>query len=170
MTKRSHLTLVHSRRSMPVRLAPPRRPGSTRRLRIVRRYFGFIALASAAAVVVAIHSPDRLGIGESQPPPSITGKAVVVDGDTLRINGSRIRLHGIDAPESDQQCEDATGESYPCGRRATAALRSAVSGERVNCERRTVDRYGRIVAVCYADGPAPPVPPAATSRSVSKRC
>ena len=36
----------------------------------------------------------------------ITGTATVTDGDTLRINDTRIRLHGIDAPEAAQTCID----------------------------------------------------------------
>lgn len=34
---------------------------------------------------------------------TITGVASVTDGDTLEIRGTRIRLHGIDAPESSQR-------------------------------------------------------------------
>jgi hypothetical protein len=30
------------------------------------------------------------------------GQASIIDGDTLEIHGTRIRLWGIDAPESDQ--------------------------------------------------------------------
>jgi endonuclease YncB( thermonuclease family) len=31
----------------------------------------------------------------------LTGQASVIDGDTLEIHGARIRLWGIDAPETD---------------------------------------------------------------------
>ena len=34
----------------------------------------------------------------------ITGKPRVVDGDTIHINQTKIRLHGIDAPEMKQTC------------------------------------------------------------------
>jgi endonuclease YncB( thermonuclease family) len=40
---------------------------------------------------------------------SISGKATVTGGDTIEIRGQRIRLHGIDAPESHQICKDKTG-------------------------------------------------------------
>src|SRR5262245_12527542 len=38
-------------------------------------------------------------------PPTIAGRASVIDGDTLDLHGQRIRLHGIDAPEADQACQ-----------------------------------------------------------------
>jgi endonuclease YncB( thermonuclease family) len=34
----------------------------------------------------------------------LAGQASIVDGDTLEIHGTRIRLWGIDAPESSQLC------------------------------------------------------------------
>ena len=34
----------------------------------------------------------------------VTGQARVIDGDTIEVAGERIRLHGIDAPESGQRC------------------------------------------------------------------
>jgi endonuclease YncB( thermonuclease family) len=35
---------------------------------------------------------------------NLTGQASIIDGDTLEIHGTRIRLWGIDAPESSQLC------------------------------------------------------------------
>ena len=53
----------------------------------------------------------------------ITGKARVVDGDTIHINQTNIRLHGIDAPETKQECYRVDGSPYRCGEAATNALR-----------------------------------------------
>jgi len=81
-----------------------------------------------------------------------TGHARVVDGDTLDVEGTRVRMFGIDAPESSQSCSDAARAPYPCGRVATEALASMVGGRPVTCEPRDRDRYGRVVAVCSVGG------------------
>ena len=77
----------------------------------------------------------------------ITGVASVIDGDTLDIHSQRIRLHGIDAPESGQFCEK-DGKQYRCGQRAALALADKIGRATVRCEQRDIDRYKRIVAVC----------------------
>lgn len=75
----------------------------------------------------------------------------VVDGDTLDINGTRYRLHGIDAPESSQQCAKADGSTYHCGLAASRFLARLIANQRVLCKS-TGKSYGRIVAKCRAGG------------------
>ena len=75
----------------------------------------------------------------------------VVDGDTLQVGVERVRLHGIDAPESAQLCRRG-GHLWECGKEATKALRSMIDGQPVTCEGRERDRYKRLVGVCRAGG------------------
>jgi endonuclease YncB( thermonuclease family) len=83
---------------------------------------------------------------------TLVGPATVIDGDTLEIRGQRIRLHGIDAPESAQTCTDPAGRSWRCGQRAALALSERIGRATVTCEPKDRDRYGRIVAVCSSAG------------------
>jgi len=77
------------------------------------------------------------------------GTAFVVDGDTLAVAGQRVRLRGIDAPESRQTCRKA-GAEYACGRQARQALVQAIAGRRVSCSGSSLDRYGRLLGDCRA--------------------
>lgn len=76
----------------------------------------------------------------------------VIDGDTLSIDGSTYRLHGIDAPEVGQRCDLSSGKTWQCGRAALERLQDLVAGKRVTCEARGQDGYGRTIAVCRAGG------------------
>ena len=79
----------------------------------------------------------------------ITGKPRVVDGDTLHINQTKIRLHGIDAPEMKQTCLTNKGRTQKCGVLAKQALEKLVRGQDVICKGDKRDRYKRLIAVCY---------------------
>lgn len=78
-----------------------------------------------------------------------TGKATVVDGDTIRLGGTRVRLRGIDAPESAQPCRK-DGTDYACGRLARQALVKLIAGRPVSCDGSRLDRYGRLLGDCKA--------------------
>ena len=82
----------------------------------------------------------------------LTGRASAIDGDSLRLAGEEIRLHGIDAPEAAQRCRDAEGRAYACGREASGALARLVAAGRTTCKGSGRDRYGRLLAVCESGG------------------
>jgi len=74
-----------------------------------------------------------------------TKQTGINDGDTIRllINGvdTKVRLYGIDAPEYSQ----------PYGPEATNYLAKLINGKEITIERTATDRYGRTVALVYAD-------------------
>lgn len=82
----------------------------------------------------------------------IVGRASIIDGDTLEIHGTRIRLWGVDAPESAQLCRGEDSLQYRCGAKAANDLDALVAERPVNCTPLTVDRYGRTVASCFVNG------------------
>ena len=81
------------------------------------------------------------------PPPASVVR--VIDADTVDVDGTRFRLHGIDAPETRQTCR-AMGRTWNCGQAATEALRSRAEG--MSCAGGETDRYGRTIGTCSAAG------------------
>jgi endonuclease YncB( thermonuclease family) len=82
----------------------------------------------------------------------LVGQASVVDGDTLDIHGTRIRLWVVDAPESSQLCRGADSDPYRCGAKAANDLDTFIAGRLVNCTPVAEDQYGRTVATCSVGG------------------
>jgi endonuclease YncB( thermonuclease family) len=82
----------------------------------------------------------------------LVGQASIIDGDTLEIHGTRIRLWGIDAPESDQLCRNDDGEHYRCGQKAANDLDAFIARRPVECVEVDRDQYRRAVAVCTVNG------------------
>lgn len=74
-------------------------------------------------------------------PQFVQGSAYVVDGDTLVIKKTQIRLFGIDAPEM----------NHPYGKSAKWALISLCKGRSVRAEITDQDAFGRTVARCYLE-------------------
>jgi len=81
----------------------------------------------------------------------ISGTALIVDGDTIKISGMKVRLSGIDTPERKQTCRKAS-VTWRCGYEATETLRGWTDTKEVRCIGDTKDRYGRLIADCFVDG------------------
>lgn len=82
----------------------------------------------------------------------LIGGASIIDGDTLEIHGTRIRLWGIDAPESAQLCRNDDSDPYRCGAKAANDLDAFIARRPVNCVPVSLDQYGRTVATCSVGG------------------
>jgi endonuclease YncB( thermonuclease family) len=119
---------------------------------------GSFAIASGIKEIQIMARPTSLGFALSllfASPAfanSVEGRALVVDGDTIDIDGTRIRLHGIDAPEAGQRCNKANGVEWRCGQSAVKALVRLVQGKTVKCDHLIDDGMGRMVASCHVAG------------------
>ncbi|MET4740306.1 endonuclease YncB(thermonuclease family) [Bradyrhizobium japonicum] len=78
----------------------------------------------------------------------IIGQASIIDADTLEVRGMRIRLWGIDAPESSQLCRGENSLPYRCGAKSANELDRFIAGRPVSCKPVSRDVYGRTVATC----------------------
>ncbi|MGR3376971.1 thermonuclease family protein [Salipiger abyssi] len=81
-----------------------------------------------------------------------SGRLHVIDGDTFDIGGTRVRLHGIDAPEAEQMCGGDGVPMWGCGAWVSGEVRARYDGRRARCETLDTDRYGRAVARCTVGG------------------
>ena len=77
----------------------------------------------------------------------------ISDGDSLRAGRVKLRLHGIDAPERKQKCEDAARKTYACGKQAKNWLQKLIRiGDHLSCDLLDIDRYKRLIVRCFKDG------------------
>ena len=93
---------------------------------------------------------------EASPSPAtadaVSGRVLVTDGDTIVIGDVRIRLEGIDAPETDQICLDREQRRFPCGMKAREVLQELIGNRAITCIGDEIDRYGRRLMTCSAAG------------------
>lgn len=81
----------------------------------------------------------------------LEGRGVAVDGDTLEILGTAVRLAGIDAPELHQDCT-RDRRVWFCGEAARRALEETLRQGPVTCLLSGTDIYGRALGRCSVDG------------------
>lgn len=88
--------------------------------------------------------------GESQAKMTISGYPSIGDGDTITIEGQRIRLLGIDSCERGQTAKFDDRE-IDCYQTAKDFLSELIDSKRVICRYSEEDQYGRLLAVCSAE-------------------
>lgn len=120
------------------------------------RYLGGALLAGVAGYGVLVatrHTPPSWGLsklssGITAKLPSITtaepitGRAVVVGGDRLRIGTTLVRLSGIELPEAGQLCGKPGGRQFRCGGFAASTLSRIVGGATLSCAQEGKDSAG----------------------------
>ena len=74
----------------------------------------------------------------------------VVDGDTIHLNGEKIRFTGIDTPELKQTCIN-NAVKYQCGVTAKEILIKKIGDNKVECINEGKDQYKRTLAECFVN-------------------
>ncbi|MFM2200636.1 MAG: hypothetical protein RL769_691, partial [Pseudomonadota bacterium] len=80
-----------------------------------------------------------------------SGKAYVLDGDSIRVSRKEVRLFGIDAPEYSQTCFNKKNIEYNCGLNSKEFLIKLIGGKKIDCFYAQKDKYDRFLAKCYLD-------------------
>lgn len=149
-----------TRAAMRGRVIPFRRPGHAGRLAPIEIMGAVLLIGLVAALlapptwreaVTGLWSPPAVAARTEAASTLLTGRARVIDGDTLDMGGTRIRLYGVDAFERDQTC-GAGASTWYCGLAGTDALTRRLDGRTVSCDPLDTDRYGRTVARCRTGG------------------
>ena len=74
----------------------------------------------------------------------------IIDGDTIHLNGKKIRFSGIDTPELKQTCKKNDKIIY-CGITAKKLLIDKIADQKVNCIEEGKDQYKRTLAECFVN-------------------
>lgn len=119
----------------------------------------FAGLLALPLLATQGRDPVLARVGSTEVP-AVIGEARVVDGDTIVVQGVRVRLEGIDAPELEQSCARANGglrlwgfgRTWRCGQEAAGHVERLVRERTVHCASRGTDAFGRMLGACAVEG------------------
>ena len=79
-----------------------------------------------------------------------TIKSISYENKLNHINRNKIRLHAIDAPETNQTCKK-NSKVWNCGMESTKFLKELIGNNKIECITKGKDRYNRFIGICYKD-------------------
>ena len=82
---------------------------------------------------------------------SLANNLKIIDGDTIVLNGEKIRFSGIDTPELKQTCLH-NNEIVDCGMSAKILLIKKIGNKTPECISEGKDVYNRTLAECFING------------------
>ena len=100
---------------------------------------GFLLMASTVFLSVSAAAHAELA-----------GAVVIISGDTIEVQGRRVRLNGVTAPGLDQLCAGARAQ-WRCGMVARLKLEQRIGSSSLICREQGTDGHGRIVGRCRVD-------------------
>lgn len=143
-------------------IRPPRRifrrAGPPARMRLARAVVWLALPAGLVAAGAALFSAASGPVVAQRPLPAVLMLAAdapqvsVVDGDTLRLRDTVVRLLGVAAPARGTGCGQGSGAPVDCGSRASVILAGLVSHGRTECRLDGHDASGRPLGLCRSGG------------------
>jgi endonuclease YncB( thermonuclease family) len=115
--------------------------------RLIARQLAGLAIAGVAVISLLLTAATGRIVAQKQP---LQGVVRVVDGDTIALGEVRIRLEGIDAPETTQTCHRPRFGIWRCGEEAARQLAQLIGANPVSCDDLGLDKYGRTLGRCFA--------------------
>ena len=115
-------------------------------------FVAFVVVAFLAIMLLRRRRGTSARRKAFRPGDTIDGKAFVIDGDTIRVSGAKIRLVALDAPEMDQVAKHQDGYWFLQGERVKSALIDEIGGKIVRVTVEGYDQYGRVLGTVTRNG------------------
>jgi len=110
----------------------------------------FPALSGLLFLVILLAAES--GQADLKPMPLTQGGGQAVEGDMVSVNGTVVKLWGVDAPDAGQTCKRLNGTEYDCFAASKNALARLIGSNNIECYVRDKDSFGQSVGTCGVNG------------------